>query len=89
MSVGNLYNRLLGLLHRAKYRLGIFRIPIGTFFLIVTLFLIITPLTPGSMVTLFIGLELLDMREYFTKRYRLFRNSRGKYSNEVHDKIGQ
>ena len=49
--------------HRLKHRLGIFRIPLGVFFLILTLLFVITPFTPGSLLFLFIGLELLDLRE--------------------------
>lgn len=46
-----------------KNRLGIFRVPLGVFLLLVTLFLVITPLTPGSLITLTAGLELLNLRE--------------------------
>lgn len=59
-----------GWLHRFKRRLGILRIPIGILFLIFALFLIVTPFTPGSGVALFIGLELLNLREYIFDKFK-------------------
>lgn len=57
-----------------KNRLGIFRIPLGLFLLLFTVFLVITPLTPGSLITLTAGLELLNLREkvfaWFKRRDR-------------------
>ena len=49
--------------HKIKHRLGILRRPLGVFFLILALLFVITPFTPGSMLFLLIGLELLDLRE--------------------------
>jgi hypothetical protein len=59
--------------HRWKQRLGIFRVPVGVFFLLLAFFLIVTPLTPGSLFALFIGLELLNLREYLYDRLKSLR----------------
>jgi len=57
-------------IHYLKHRLGIFRIPLGIFFLLLAFILIITPLTPGSMFALIAGLELLDLREHVFKWFK-------------------
>lgn len=49
--------------YKIKKRLGILRAPLGVFFLVLALVFALTPFTPGSMLFLLIGLELLNLRE--------------------------
>jgi len=49
--------------HKIKQRLGILRVPLGVFFLILAVIFAVTPFTPGTMLFLLIGLELLNLRE--------------------------
>lgn len=57
-------------LHRLKGKLGVFRIPLGVFLLLVSVLFILTPFTPGSWLFLLAGLELLNLREKVYDRLR-------------------